>query len=271
MSARPYVWQMIKEAVENLGGHASYSQIKEYIKSKYGDVNESTINAQIIVCTVNQPSRIHYPENKKSRVATDSRYDFLFTTGRGQVELYNPAKHGIWEIRENEYGRQVVTQRQAGEASVPPVESGADSEIESETTGGLSFPLESHLRDFIVKNLDSIRLNGKRLQLYSDPQGRDGVEYPTDVGPIDVLATDEDNNLVVFELKVSKGADRTIGQILRYMGWVKKHLASNRGVKGAIVAHAISEQLKYAVSVTPGISLFEYQISFSIKPVSIED
>jgi len=70
MSTKPYVWQMVKEAVQNLGGKATYSEIKDYIRNKYGAVNESTINCQIIVCTVNHPSRIHYPENKKPRVAT---------------------------------------------------------------------------------------------------------------------------------------------------------------------------------------------------------
>jgi hypothetical protein len=53
MDTKPYVWQMIKETVENLGGKATYSEIKDYIRNKYGEVNESTINCQIIVCTVN--------------------------------------------------------------------------------------------------------------------------------------------------------------------------------------------------------------------------
>ena len=35
---RPYVWQMIKEAVENLNGQVSYSDIKEYINGKWTDV-----------------------------------------------------------------------------------------------------------------------------------------------------------------------------------------------------------------------------------------
>jgi hypothetical protein len=35
---------MIKEAVENLGGKATYSEIKDYIRNKYGEVNESTAN-----------------------------------------------------------------------------------------------------------------------------------------------------------------------------------------------------------------------------------
>src|SRR5688572_9432655 len=91
--ATPYVWQMIKEAVENMGGQATHSQIRDYIKKTYGPVNDNTISAQIAVCTVNSPSRIHYPENQKPR-STDSRYDFLFSTGRGQVEFYNTQRHG---------------------------------------------------------------------------------------------------------------------------------------------------------------------------------
>ena len=61
MNTKPYVWQMIKKTVVSLGGKATYLEIKDYIKSKYGEVNENTINCQIIVCTVNHPLRIHYP------------------------------------------------------------------------------------------------------------------------------------------------------------------------------------------------------------------
>jgi hypothetical protein len=89
MADKPYVWQMIKEAMDNIGDKASYSDIRKYIHSKYGEVNDSTITCQIIVCTVNHPSRIHYPENSKSRTS-NTKYDFLYTTGRGQVERYNP-------------------------------------------------------------------------------------------------------------------------------------------------------------------------------------
>src|SRR5690606_15659074 len=96
------IWQMIKEAIEVLDKRVSYSDIREYIESKWGEKNQATVTAQIIVLTVNHNSRIHYPENFKPRV-TDSnhRYDILFSTGRGEVEKYCPEKHGAWEIFEN--------------------------------------------------------------------------------------------------------------------------------------------------------------------------
>src|SRR3990172_11344471 len=88
---------MVREAVASLGGKASYKQIIDFIKSKHGEINEGTIRDQIIFCTVNQPSRIHYPQNSKPR-KSDGQYDFLYSTGRGEVIHYNPSVHGKWEI-----------------------------------------------------------------------------------------------------------------------------------------------------------------------------
>jgi len=108
--SRPPVWQMIKEAIEALGGKATYGDIRDYIEAKFGDVNKSTITCQTIICSVNHPSRIHYPENKKPRVCKSS-HDFLFNTGRGTVELYDQNLHGLWEISVSENGNLKVAQQ----------------------------------------------------------------------------------------------------------------------------------------------------------------
>jgi hypothetical protein len=176
------------------------------------------------------------------------------------------AKHPIWGSPPGDKERQRVLRIKdryqaflAGSApAVMP-----EQEVEE-----LLFPLESHLRDFIAANISNIKLHGLTLHLYRDSSGRDGIEYPTDVGPIDVLAVDSNGNLVVFELKLSKGPDRAVGQALRYMGWVRMHLAASKNVSGVIVAHEIGEKLKYAVSVSPSITVFEYKLRFELNQVS---
>lgn len=254
--ARPYVWQMCKEAVECLGGKASYREIKDYIHKKYTDVNDNTITSQIIVCTVNHKSRVHYPENSKPRVC-DSQYDFLYSTGRGQVVLYDPEKHGLWAIVEKN-GKLSVEQVGLEET---------EEEIDREALPAAIFSLESHLRDFLSKNLETIEMG---LRLFEDENGRDGVEYPTEVGPIDILAIDSKENFVVFELKVSRGADKACGQLLRYMGWVRRNLAKGKEVRGVILAEHIDDKLKYAASECSNVRLLEYRISFNINKVDLE-
>jgi hypothetical protein len=256
MANRPPVWQMIKEAIDGLGGQASYAQIKEFIWKRHGnDVNAGTINAQILICTVNQRSRIHFPENKKPRLA-NSRYDFLYSPARGQVELYDPAKHGVWEIGQDEQGKLVIGRRTAdSEIPVAAPTDVAESdwpETDPDITGR-GFAFESHLRDFLARNLYTVPIDGRQLRLFEDENGRDGVEYPTDVGPIDILANDADGNFYVFELKLNTSADTTVGQVMRYMGWVKQKLANDKEVNGVIVAQNMSERLKYAVLAGPQI------------------
>lgn len=260
MEPKIAIWQMVREAMDDLyqGEKVGYKEIKDWINNKYGEHNEGTLNAQIIVSIVNHPSRIHYSENKIPRIA-NSRYDFLFLVSKGQVVKYNPEEHGVWEIRFDEYGKLTVGQ-------VLQEESDYSSEATNESSEYL-FPLESHLRDFIAKNLKTIKFNGKSLNLYIDETGRDGIEYPTEVGPIDVLAIDNENNFVVFELKLDRGPDRALGQIFRYMGWLKSKKAINQDVFGVIVAKRMDNKLKYALNVTDKIELFEYELNFKISQV----
>lgn len=44
-------------------------------------------------------------------------------------------------------------------------------------------------------------------------------------GFIDMLALDGEGRFVVIELKVGRGRNKTVGQLLYYMGWVVKNLA----------------------------------------------
>lgn len=141
-------------------------------------------------------------------------------------------------------------------------ESNDDDSADSGPAGAQAFALESQLRDFLAHNLQAIEPG---LKLYS-ANGRSGVEFVIDGGRIDVLAVDRQGRHVVIELKLSRGRNRTLGQLLYYMGWVDTHLGG-APCRGVIVAAEISDDLRLAVKRVPGVSLALYSVSMSIQVV----
>jgi len=108
----------IREAIHELG-EATYRQIKDYVINKYGPIKDNSYNADIINSAVNHTSRVHYYPNKEPRLANNPKYDFLFKTDKNSFVAYDPTKHGIWEIRQNEEGK-LVPQKVSGETALPP-------------------------------------------------------------------------------------------------------------------------------------------------------
>jgi hypothetical protein len=248
---RPPVWKMVKEAVEALGGTTTNIAVRDWILKKYPGTNPTTIACQITVSTVNHLSRIHYSENQKPRMA-GAQYDFLYRPSSGALEWYDPAQHGQWEIAELEDGKLVVREI----TNQPdPVESGDK---------GNSFAAEHHLRDYLAKNLHIIE---DGLQLYVDDSGTVGVEYKTPMGRMDLLTVDKKGGLLIIELKVERGPDQVCGQIMRYYGWVKRHLANGKPVRGLIIAQHITDRIRYALADVPNITAREYNLNITLKDV----
>jgi RecB family endonuclease NucS len=127
------------------------------------------------------------------------------------------------------------------------------------------FALEHQLRDFLANNLHSIDVGGKRLRLHAG-----GVEFATDVGRIDILARDDAGGFYVFELKRARSPDAAVGQVARYMGWISETIGKGHPVHGIIVAKEISPGPRYAAQVMKNLSLFEYEVSFALKPATME-
>ena len=83
-------------------------------------------------------------------------------------------------------------------------------------------------------------------------------------------SVENDNDFVIIELKVSKGYDRAIGQLLRYMGWIEQNLAEpGQKVKGMIIARSISNDLRLATSRIDDVELYEYELSISLNRIGI--
>ncbi len=146
----------------------------------------------------------------------------------------------------------------------------ADNERASEeiqTMESMEFIMEKYLEEFIETNFNKINL-GAKLELYQDEENT-GRQYPTSIGNIDLLAVDkEKKEFVVIELKKGKSSDAVIGQILRYMGWVKDNLAKDYDVRGIIIVKEKDERLRYALKLTPNVSLFLYEVSFNVKKIT---
>jgi restriction system protein len=128
------------------------------------------------------------------------------------------------------------------------------------------FALEKHLEDFLVQNWHHTEL-GKHYDIYEEEGELIGQQYPSDTGPIDILAISKDKKeILVVELKKGRVSDIVVGQVQRYMGYVKEELAEkNQTVKGVIIAFEDDVKINRALSVAPNIDFYTYKIYFELK------
>ncbi|MFQ5891789.1 MAG: PDDEXK nuclease domain-containing protein, partial [Candidatus Methanofastidiosia archaeon] len=95
---------------------------------------------------------------------------------------------------------------------------------------------------------------------------QDGRQFPAGTWSIDFLAIDKDkNDLVVIELKRGKTSDSTVGQLLRYINWVKKNVAEKgQNVRGIIIAKDVDEALNYAIKNLEYVEIKTYKVDFQL-------
>ena len=136
-----------------------------------------------------------------------------------------------------------------------------DNTIESAS----EFALERHLEDFLVKNWKKTTL-GKKYNIYEIDGEIVGQQFPSDTGPIDILALSKDKKtFLVVELKKGRVSDNVVGQIQRYMGYVKQDLAEkNQEVKGVIIGFDDDVKIHRALSVANNIDFYKYKVDFKL-------
>ena len=110
---------------------------------------------------------------------------------------------------------------------------------------------------------------GKEYDIFEEDGEKVGQQYPTDTGPMDILAIKKDKTeLLVVELKKGRASDVVVGQTLRYMGYAAQELAEqNQRVRGIIIALEDDQRIRRALSVSPNIEFYRYQISFRLVKV----
>lgn len=104
---------------------------------------------------------------------------------------------------------------------------------------------EKQIEDLFVK--DNLELVETGLRLYKEGQ-RTGQQFDTpDAGTIDLLTIAADKSFVVIEFKRDQTSDQAVGQVLRYMGWVRKHLSPLKTVRGYVVASDFDRLIRYSL------------------------
>lgn len=138
----------------------------------------------------------------------------------------------------------------------------APSEEQEETS---SFGMEKNLEEFLVANWAQTEL-GRDYVIFEEDGELKGQQYLTDTGPLDILAVAKDGtHLLVVELKRGRASDMVVGQILRYMGYVQDQVATpKQTVRGAIIALEDDQRIRRALSMTPNIAFYRYQVSFKL-------
>lgn len=140
--------------------------------------------------------------------------------------------------------------------------SAATAEVEDPSL----FALEKHLEEFLVANWHYTEL-GKDYDIFAEGEDVIGQQYPTGNGFIDILAQSKDKKvLMVVELKRGRATDVVVGQVLRYMGYVKTELAQqDQDVRGAIIAFDDDTKIHQALLMTRGIEFFTYKVNFKLN------
>lgn len=229
------------------------SRAIQWFAEHYPKLKAGSIRAHLVQASTNDSSRLHHP-------ARDESDDLLFKVASGQFRLYEPGKDPA-PIHELVMGDVAIEEALTDEAAADDADDAAEV-----LPGSTQFLLERDLQSYLARNLEVVEPG---LRLYVDEsEAITGVEVEAGGRRIDILAIDSNNGLVVLELKVSKGYDRVVGQLLRYVNWVRKELADpDQKVRGIIVCRNMTEDLRLACAGIPNIELCEYQLSVTVRRV----
>lgn len=221
----------------------------DWFAQHYPKIRPTTVQMHVEAMAVNSAIRKHHPN-----IRPGSGHDLFFKVGPGKFRLLEGAEE-----------HQPIYPESAQDHTAEAVDEADDAVELGAETGAQEFAFERDLRNYLSKNLTLLEPG---LTLFQDEEFT-GIEFPVGGRFIDILAVDSQGNYVVIELKVSRGYDRVMGQILRYMAWVKKNLAEQHNVRGIIVASDITEDLQLAASLLPNVQLFQYSIAMRIAPVQL--
>lgn len=131
----------------------------------------------------------------------------------------------------------------------------AGSEVSDEATNdkarlfGLERDMQRALRDRIGQLEPELEITD------------DGAERHVSSGFIDITAKDATGKIVVVELKTGTARQRSVAQILSYMGDIEEE-EPDAAVRGILVAADFDDKARSAARVVPTLSLRSYRVNF---------
>lgn len=127
------------------------------------------------------------------------------------------------------------------------------------------FSSEKLLEDELTLRLEAgMPVFGMNLHIYNHKGDFYGRQYPFEMGRLDLLCEDKNENLYIIELKKDSGYDDAYVQTAQYIDWFEKApIAQGKEVYGIICLNAPTPELVRKVRDDPRMKLFEYQISYT--------
>lgn len=99
--------------------------------------------------------------------------------------------------------------------------------------------IEKGIEEFYVQRLQMLEPGLKLV--------KDGRQYVTPIGRMDLLCKSNHGEYVVIEIKAEDAPDSVFGQILRYMGWIHRNAKDGaNNVRGIILAASFPDTARYS-------------------------
>lgn len=265
------VWEITREAMQLAHGEGQQwltaGEAFRAVEALAPGTNRGTVVAFLRYLCINDPSKKHaasemYRRNpvfvtddpvkhgKRYRLLTAEERSAFLADPRPDLERFSYTQVIEWLTT----GAPLGDPEEVEDLELDPEQ--MDPEI-----AGMAL-LELHLQDYVHRHWSSLF---PTLRLYEGDRGREFRTSDPAVGILDFLAVDADGNFVVIETKRDVGDRRAVGQILSYIGWVKKRLCtSGQTVRGVLLIGSASDELKMAISAVGDLRLMTYQISFTL-------
>ncbi|OQY67543.1 MAG: hypothetical protein B6D46_05835 [Polyangiaceae bacterium UTPRO1] len=130
--------------------------------------------------------------------------------------------------------------------------------------------LEREVEEYLERRWDRTPFAKMGIELCTyEKHGCAGRQLMTPVNAIDLLGfRDADHAWWVFELKKGRPADKVVGQVSRYKGWLEEDRGSrSEPVHGAIIAGDAGAKLRYAAKAAR-VDVWVYDAQMELKQVS---